>query len=49
MTVMRDTMNAADAGVGEILGKVEYRVVKYGEGGVHCGAVKVGLDWVWNG
>ena len=37
MTVMRDTMNAADAGFGEILGKVEYRVVEYGEGGVHCG------------
>ena len=24
MTVMRDTMNAADAGFGEILGKVEW-------------------------
>ena len=43
---MHDTMNAADAGVGEILGKVEYRVVESGEGGVHCGAIKVGFEWV---
>ena len=43
MTVTRDTVGAANVGVGGNLG-----VVESGEGGVHCGAVNVGLERATN-